>query len=161
MRGRILSIKKTTILRLSFILNLLLFLTASVLTIFFYKIENFWFFAFCFFMGMFLITKSFLFKLDSACYFGAILLLIGFFYPFCQYFGILHFQSLFVLLSFAFASFATGVLFHQPFQIAICLSLIFATITTLLYLLNLISIPFFVAFIIVNVLLLICSYFIK
>lgn len=159
MRGRFLSIKKTTILRLSFILSLLVYLTIFVLSFTVLKIENLWFFSFCIFIGIVLVVKSLLFRLDSSCYFGVLLFLIGLFYCYCVYFNIGYLYSVFVILAFAISSFVTFSFFSQPFQFVLSLSLFFVAIMTFIFILNIISLSIFLAFIGFVVILLICSYF--
>ena len=159
MKGRLFSIKKTTILRSSFILLFLLYIVIFILSLTIVKIPNLWFFAFCFFVGLQLMIKSFLFKLDSSCYFGVTLFLVGIFYFHSIYFNIVNFYSVFIELSFSISSFVVYVIFKQPFQFFISLSLFFVAIITLIFILNLISLWIFLAFILVIVLLLVCSYF--
>ncbi len=159
MQGRIFSIKKTTILRLSFIINLILYLTSVVLSFTVLSVDNLWFFSFCIFIGLQLLIKSVLFKHDSSCFFGIILLLIGIFYFYCVYFSILSYFIVFVLLSFSMASLLTYYFFKQPFQLAVSLSLFFAAIITFIFVLNIISFLISLALIGVDVLLLVYAYF--
>ena len=158
MKGRILSIKKTTLLRLSFIVNFIFYITTLILSLTVFNTKNLWFFSFCIFVGVVLITKSMLFRTDSSCYFGTLLFCIGIFYLYAVYFDIMHFYSVFVIASFSIASFMTFSFFKEQFQLLLCISLFFASITTIIFLLKFISIYIFLAFIFANVLLLICSY---
>ena len=159
MNGRIFTIKKTTLLRLSFILCSLFYLISTVLFIVFEKINDAWFFNFVFFIGLFLIIKSILFKQDSSCYFGFILFLIGFFFYLAYYFRIGYLYSVFIILAFSISSFNTYVFFNQPFQFYISLSLFFAATLTFIFIINVISIEIFLALMGAVVLLLCCSYF--
>lgn len=159
MRGRIFSIKKTTILRLSFIINLILYFTSVVLSFTTLKVDNLWFFSFCVFLGLQLVVKSILFYQDSSCFFGVILFLIGGFYFFCFYLGLLNLYIVYLLISIAFSSLVTYHYFKQPFQLAIALSLFFASLFTFIFIINLVTIPIFLALLVGDVLLLVNAYF--
>ena len=117
MRGRILSIKKTTILKLSFVINILLFQVSSVLSFVLVKNYDLWFFAFCIFIGLHLIIKSCLFKFDSSCYFGTMLLTVGLFYVYCSMLSIINFYPVFITLSMSLASFFTAFFYKQNFHL--------------------------------------------
>ena len=159
MKARVFTIKKSTLLNLSLAINFLLFVVASVLFCLFLENYNLWFFLFCVFVGLHLINKSVLFKFDSSCYFGVLLFLIGFLYFVALYFNIFNFYPVFVLSAFSFASLFTYAFFKQPFHLFLALSLFFATIGLLLFLLKFISVWIFVAIIAVSVILLIVRYF--
>ena len=158
MRGRIFTIKKTTILRLSFIINLLLFVASSLISLFVIKNYNLWFFMFCLFIGLHLIIRSFLFKFDSSCYFGFLLLFVGIFYLYCLFLNLLMYP-LFILLSFSIASYLTAFFYKQNFHYFLSISLILVDIGLLLYMINIITIWIFLAIILAVVILLICRYF--
>lgn len=158
MRGRIFRIKKTTILRLSFILNTLLFFASSILSFMFLKDYDLWFFNFCINMGVHLMVRSFLFRLDSSCYFGFLLFFIGIFYWHSFLFNIMAFYSVFIVLAFSMASFFTSHYFNQPFHSFLSISLILVAVDLLVFLIKLISIWFFLAIMLLIVILLICRY---
>ena len=158
MRSRLLSIKKSTWLISSLILNLSLFAIFTVISFVVIKDYNAWFYVFCFNIGAHLISKSFLFKLDSSCYFGVVLLFIGLFYFVCKYMNLQYFYLVFVIASFAIASLLTYIFYRQPYHLFLSLSLIFVMIGLLLLLINLISIWIFVAIIVGSVLLLILKF---
>ena len=158
MRGRFLSIKKTTILRLSFVLCMIFYATLTIFSITTKRIENAWFYYFCISVGIFLIIKSLLFRLDSSCFFGCILLFVGVFYFLVFFENIEFLFSVFVLFAFSISSFNTYVFFNQPFQFYISLSLFFASVLTFIFILGIISLGFFLALIALDVLLLCCSY---
>ena len=158
MRGRIFTIKKTTILRLSFILNTLFFIISTLLSFLVIKNYDLWFFTFCIFVGLHLIVRSFLFRLDSSCYFGSLLLLIGAFYIYCLLFDILSFYTVFLTVAFSLASYLTAYFCNQNFHYYLSFSLFFVSIGLMLYLINLISIWIFLAIIAVIMILLVCKY---
>lgn len=159
MRSRVLSIKKSTLLALSLTVNIILFATVSVLFCYFLGNYNLWFYVFCLFVGLHLINKSLLFKFDSSCYFGVLLFLIGLLYFLSFYFQITNFYSVFILLSFCFASFVTFSFFKQSFHLFLAISLLFVSIGLLLYLINFVSIWIFLAIISLSMVLLVIRYF--
>ena len=159
MRARVFSIKKSTLLSLSLAVNTIFFFFFFVLSVLFLKNYNLWFFIFCFFIGLHLINKSLLFKFDSSCYFGVLLLFIGLLYFLAFFFNIMYIYSVFVASSFSIASFSTYVFFKQSFQLFLALSLFFVTIGLLLFVLKLISVWIFVAIISASVILLVVRYF--
>ncbi len=158
MQGRFLTIKKSSWLALSLILNILFFIVFSSLSFILLHQYNYWFFLFCFFIGLHLIFKSLMFRFDSCCYFGILLFLIGLFYFYCSYFDIFQFYSVFILISFSFASYITSFFYYQPFQFFLALSLFFVSIGLILYIINYISLLFFLAFLILGVLILLMKF---
>ena len=159
MRGRILSIKKTTLLKLSFVINSSLFLVSLALSLTILSIPNLWFFSFLIAISFHLIIRSILFHLDSSCYFGSLLLSVGGLYLYSYFLHITNFYPVFIILSFAIASFCCGYFFKQGYHFWISFSLFFIAIFCFLYLLNIISLWIFLAIIAADVLLLIGSYF--
>ena len=159
MHSRFLSIKKSSWLSLSLVVNSMLFIGASLSFCLLLKNYDLWFFAFCFFVGLHLIFKSYLFKFDSSCYFGVLLLLLGALYFLSLYFNITNFYPVFVLTSFTFASFFTFAFFRQSFHLYLAISLFFVTIGILLYQINLISLWIFLAIILLSMILLVVRYF--
>ena len=159
MKGRVLNIKKTTILRLSFVLNTLLVCILSTLS-FALKMENDdYFFIFCLLSGLHFIIKSALFRLDSSCYFGSLLFFVGAFYFYCHAFSIDYLYIVFVLLAFSISSMVTHCFFDRKIHLTMAISLFFASIFTFLFKTNLISLALFLAIIGVDVLLLIIRIF--
>lgn len=84
-------------------------------SIFYIKNYYLWFFVFTFFVGIIMLTKSVLFKVDSACYFGFVLLLLGV-SGFCAYFFDLNYKYFYILSAFGAASLLTFFFTHQKFQ---------------------------------------------
>lgn len=154
MRGRILRVKKSAWLIISFVCNLIAFLAFSLVSVLMLKDIDAVFFLFCFFTGIHQIVKGFMFKLDSSCYLGHILFFIGCFYFLCLGLSIKWVYPVFIVLAFAFSSFIVGVMFREPFQLFLSLSLLFVGISLLLFLMKLISIWIFVAIILLSMLLL-------
>lgn len=158
MRGRILNIKKSTWLMISLLLNLFIFGGLSLYSILAFRYFDNVFFIFCITTGAHQIIKSALFKFDSSCYFGVLLLLIGGFYFVVNYFQIEWLYSVFVLFSFAFASFTVAIFYRQPFQIFLSFSLYFIALGLLLFVLKAVSVWIFVAIVVSSVLLLIVRF---
>lgn len=158
MRGRLLNIKKTTLLRLSFILNLILYVIVTALCYKNFEEENLYFFLFCIFVGIHLLLKSMLFRLDSSCYFGNLLLGIGAFYLYCWWLDILFIYTVFIMLVFAFSSFTNYCYFSQPLHLYLSFSCLFVAIGLGLYHIKLISLLFFLAIVVGSMLLLVVRF---
>lgn len=158
MQGRFLTIKKSSWLALSLILNATFFIVSSFLSIFLLHQYDYWFFFFCFFVGLHLIFKCLMFRFDSCCYFGTLLFFIGFFYFYCSFFEISRFYSVFILFSFCIASYITSFFYYQPFQFFLSISLFFVSIGLILYIINYISLLFFLAFLVLGVLILLMKF---
>lgn len=158
MKGRIFSIKKSTWLMISLILNIVIFLTLSIFSIVIDADYDNIFFLFCLGTGIHQIVKGVLFKFDSSCYLGISLLLVGFFYFFSKMIGILWLYPVFILLSFSFSSFSIGYFFKQPYHFFLSISLFFVCLGLLLFLFKIISVWFFVAILVCCVLLLIVRF---
>ncbi len=159
MKGRFLSIKKSTWLLISAIFNFIVFVTAATLSFTIYKQYDMWFFILCLCIGQHLIFKSFLFRFDSCLYYGTVLFLVGVLYPFAIYLQILRFYPVFILLAFAAASLFTFYFYNQPYHLILALSLFFVIIGLILFLINIISIWIFLAIIGASVVLLIIRFF--
>lgn len=159
MTGRIFSIKKSTWLIVSLLINSFLYLGISIPFVVIYKDYNSIFFIFCLVTGFHQVFKSVLFKLDSSCFFGFVLFLVGFFYFYCLFFSLIWLYPSFLVLSFAIASLITGYFYKQSFHIFLALSLYFVGLGLLLFLFNLISLWIFLAILLSGVLLLVIRYF--
>lgn len=147
MRGRVFGIKKTWFLRGIALFNLLLFVALACVSFLCLKIPNLWFFSLCACIGLYELSKSILFRFDSALYFGALLTNIG---ANGFVFYLLHQESfavVFVGISFATASLVTFVLCHQKFHLILAYSISFLTIYSFLLIKNLITPVIFIAFI--------------
>ncbi len=159
MRGRILSIKKSTWLLMSMILNIVIFIGGSIFAFTYLNQYDYWFFIFCVCIGFHLILKGILFRFDSSCYFGLTLFLIGIFYFYSLYFNIIYLYPVFIMLSFCISSLFIFYFFKQPYHLILSFSLFFASIGLLFYLINIISIPIFLAIVLACVILLVVKYF--
>lgn len=160
MQGSVLSVKKSTWLLVSIIINTILFILGSIISVFVYNQYDAWFFLFCIFVGFHLLLKSIFFKFDSCCYFGSLLVFVGIFYFYLLVLNLSWLYPVFIVLSFSVASFLTAYFFYQPFQYILALSLFFVTIGLIFFLIKAISIWIFLAIISLNVILLFIGYFV-
>ena len=128
MNGRVLTIKKTTWLNLSFALASLVATIGGLLSFFYFKKEYHFFYIFCICTGVHLFVKRILFKLDSACFLGFVLLLIGAFYFYVELFAIFEFFGIFVVLAFYCSSLFVYGFFNQKFHLIISISLFFVAV---------------------------------
>lgn len=159
MNGRVLQVKKTTLLALSFTFCVVLFVGLSLYFSLYLKRNNDWFFIFCTLVGLHFLFRASLMRTDSSCYLGFTMFLIGEFYFYSILLNIQYLYPALILLSFASGSFFTYSCFAQPFQLTLSVSLLFVTFALAFYLIHAISIYFFVAILILVVLLLLCRYF--
>ena len=153
MQGRILGIKKSTILWCSFIFAWLNIIVFSLLTILLYQNYFMWFFILCLFLGIHILIKSILFHLDSSFYFGLVLLfisIVGIVTIYTKYH--LLDESLY-LYAFALASLFTSIKYSQKYQVFLFFNLIFVATIILFFKLHLIPFPIFLALLIGFVLL--------
>lgn len=156
MRGRIVGVKKTKILKFVLITYLLLFLTAILINIL--LIPNypaFWFFAFSFLVGTYEVMKSRLFKLDSGFYLGSLVTLIGISGFIFLFTNTTEYICEYLLTDFMLASLLTFLICGQKFHLVIVYSLFFALVFTLLFTFSYISLPIFIAILVSYLLLLI------
>ena len=149
MRGRIVGVKKTKILKFVLITHLLLFLTAILINILIIpNYPAFWYFAFSFLVGTYEVLKSRLFKLDSGFYLGSFLIFIGisgFVFTFTKTDS---YWCLYLLADFFIASFLTFLVCGQYFHLIFDFSLLFIIIFTSFYTFSLITLPIFIAFLV-------------
>ena len=115
MRSRIFGLKRSTLLRVSLAVNLILAGGLILYSILVVKNYFLWFFIFCGFAGLHSLAKAFLFKLDSACYFGFLLLFLGI-VGVISYLIPLPYKSLLLLISSGVASIVTFIFTKQKFQ---------------------------------------------
>ena len=161
MRGRILGIKKTTWLALSFWSAILFTITATLLSTLLFKNYYIWFYFFCLFSGHHMLIKAILFRVDSSCYFGFLLFFIGLAGILTEIFNYFELQSVFFVLAFSFASFFTFCFFGQRFQFWIALLITFIDLAWFFYKINILPFWFFIAILGACVLLFIVKYLIK
>ena len=148
MRGRIFGIKKTTILRCSFIFAWILSFLGIALSVWLFHDEQLWFFFFTFFQGFHLLLKGAFFNLDSSSYFGLSLVFVGIsgiVTRFVQ--NIQPFVIALYFLSFGLSSFIIGIKFKQKYQIILSFLLFFVATNFALFKLKLFSLPIFLAII--------------
>lgn len=161
MRGRILGIKKTTILAISFVLAFVFIIAATFLSTLLYRNYIIWFFFFCLFSGVHLLIKASLFRIDSSCYFGFLLFFVGLTGVLVQILGLFALQSVYFILAFALSSFATFCFFGQKFQLWIAIILFLIDLAWFFYKINLLPFWIFIAILCLGVLSFILKYLIK
>ena len=146
MRGRINGIKKTYILRFLSVALILLFIGFIFLNIFVLPFPTLWFFAFSFLLGIFEVSKSRLFKLDSGFYLGSLLIFIGISGFIFTLTKTNEFWYLYLMFDFFLSSFLTFLVCGQYFHLIFDFSLLFVLIFTTLYTFSFITLPIFIAF---------------
>lgn len=146
MRGRLGDIKKTNILRFLLFLLTSIFITFLFLNIFIIPIKTLWFYAFCLCVGIFEMAKSRLFKLDSSFYFGSLLFFSGASCFIFTFTNTSNFWYLYLLFSFFLASFFTFIVTGQKFHLVFDYSLLFVIIFSTFFTFSLITLPYFIAF---------------
>lgn len=145
MKGRILGIKKTTVLRLSFVLSMTMFILLSGLTFYFKGLCDDYFFYFCVFAGIHQTVRGGLFRLDSAFLFGNQMFFVGFFFFYTEWFDVFFVFVSFVLLAFAISFFLTHIFFKRENQLFLAILFVFASFFTFIFQMNLISLAIFLA----------------
>lgn len=113
-------------------------------SIFYIKNYYLWFFIFSFFVGTVVLTKSVLFKIDSACYLGFVLTLLGM-AGFCTYFFDLNYKYFYILSAFGVASVLTFFFTHQKFQLFVGILFLGSAICAFLYSNKIINLAIFLA----------------
>ena len=158
MRGRVVGIKKTSILRCSFLLTWLLIIVQTFLSIFLIKNNYLWFYGLCLFLGIHLLLKSALFSLDSSCYFGFLLLFLGMAGILSIFTPLGHIFAALILFAFGLASQSTYLIFKQEFQFFIAIILFFVSISVFFSQIGLIPFWISLAIMAIGVLLFILKY---
>ena len=131
MRGKILGIKKSAILKATGIFLLFAFLCCLSLLIVF-NLAEYWFFAFCMFVGLFQLLKACLFRLDSALYLGVLLLCLGVFLTLIFAFDGYFYLPFACISPFMLASFVCFLAKGRKFQIVLAFILFLEQILVLL-----------------------------
>ena len=140
--GRIDNIKKTIILKISAITNLVFALTFMLLSLFYFKNYDVIFPIFLLFLGEHLMVKSLLFHSDSSCFAGVILFLFGVF-EILDLKNNFSFKPVFYLLIFSLTSGIVGVVFKQLFQMFFALLIAFEGLFLFIYLAKLSNLTIF------------------
>ncbi len=147
MRGRLIGIKKTYLLRTSAILAILFFIASTTLSIIYFKIADLWFYCFCLSISIFELTKGLLFKLDSSIYLGLVNLFIGISGYTSWLSETIDYTIFYISASFILASLFTFGITKQKYHLIFSFSLFFVTIYGVLLKKNFINTPIFIAFI--------------
>ena len=142
MQGRIFGVKKSTLLKISGWVNLGLIIFFVIFSLIYIKNEFLWFFFFCFFVGVHSLFKSALFRLDSSCYLGFLLILTGISGFFCYFFD-LEFKFLYFLSALGITSISTFLFTHQKYQLFIGLIIVIETSLAFLFCFNILNLTIF------------------
>ena len=161
MKGHVLGIKKSSLLIASFFVNALAFFALLFVSIFLFKSSSLWFFYLCLFCGQHLLIKAMLFHLDSSCYFGTLLFLVGTLGQIIEFKAGLTFSAVYFLLAFAFASLATYCFFNQKFHLVLFIVFAGNALAWFFYKINFISLGIFIAICLSLVLLFVLKYLIS
>ena len=154
MRGKLLGIKKSTLLKCYALINCIIYLVIFALSLTILEYPNLWFYALIGVIGLQLVEKSILLKIDSNLYFGSLLLFSSLFHIYCFCFDILSIYPAFVVLAFGIASLFTAYFYRQGFHYYIAFWLFVISSATFIFILNYISLIIFLAIVIGCVLLL-------
>lgn len=146
MRSKIFGIKKTLFLRISFAIYSLLFILSLYFIFSKLKSYDLWFYSFCFYVGIYQLTKAMLLVQDSSCYIGGFLLTIGLSGFGMFYFRLYNIWYLFLILSFFIASFFTFIRFKYKSHLTISIYLLIELILSYFLQISALSLTIFIAF---------------
>jgi len=141
-KGRLFNIKKENLLRLSAVINFLLCAFFILLSTLYFKRYDVWFYIFSTFVGLYLLSKSYLYKIDSSCYFGSLLLFIGIFGVFIKIYS-LDFDKVYFLIATALASIFVFLFFKQTFHLLLAFMFTYESINLYLFLAKIINLTNF------------------
>lgn len=157
MNGRILGIKKSTLINGAFYLSTVMFCFSTIYFIFFSNLKDLWFFAFCIESGFCIFLKGFLLRIDSLNFFGVFLISIGNFYVYCLFLNIISFYIVFIFLSLSLASLLNFWIFKNKIHIKSYIFFLLTSFFIFFYILNVIPFGFFVAILCFSVVIFILS----
>jgi len=150
MQSRLWGIKKINILIFVCVFNASLFFSSIFFSLFVLEKPDCWFYFFLFFVGLYLLTKSFLYKSDANCYFGFSLFFLGIFL-FLNSLFYLDFLFIAIVLAFALSSVFTFIFFRQFFHLIYGLNFFFWCASYYLFRQNFFNLAIFFALIIIFV----------
>ena len=142
MQSRVFGIKKINLLKFVAVKNLLFFISSIFVSIYVFQIPKLWFDFYCFFVGEYLLTKAFLYKSDSNCYLGFLLIFLGIFL-FLNTMLELNFLFIAIVISFALASLFTFLFSHQIFHLIYGMNFLFWCFFYVLFRQNIVNIYIF------------------
>lgn len=157
MKSTFLGIKKSILLSAIAIVMLFSFVTLCALSFTTFPKADLWFFSFMLCLGIYELSKGFLFEIDSSFYFGLLLVLFGIVGFLAIFLHMETYCPLLFGLSATIASLATYLKFKQNFHLVLAFSLIFVCLYGYLFIKKLISLNIFIAFVTSFLLLLILS----
>ena len=117
MEGRVFGMKKSIVLLAVAISMFFCFITMLFLSIFLFKLPSLWFFSFCACVGIYELTKSVLFNIDSSLYLGSLLTSIAFVGFFCLFSSNMTYFPVLIPACFCFSSITVFLFFKQRFHL--------------------------------------------
>lgn len=145
MRGRILKIKKSILLKASFALASILFVFSSIFFIFFSSHQDFWFYCFLLEAGFCVFLRGLFLKIDSSYFLGLVMFFIGIMYFYTFFVNISYVFSSFLPLSFALASLLTFSCFQSNLHTKSFVFFLFLSLSVFFFQINVIPFGFFLA----------------
>ena len=146
MEGRVFGMKKSIVLLAVAISMFFCFITMLFLSIFLFKIPSLWFFSFCACVGLYELTKSFLFRIDSSLYLGSLLTSIAFVGFFCLFSSNMTYFPVLIPACFCFSSITVFLFFKQRFHLILAFSISYFALYGFLLIKKIISFQIFIDF---------------
>lgn len=144
-RGRILKIKKSTLLKASFGLASILFIFSSIFFIFFSRYQDFWFYCFLLEAGFCVFLRGLFLKIDSSYFLGLLMFFVGAMYFYTFFVNISHVFPSFLPLSFALASLLTYACFQNKLHAKSFVFFVFLSLSIFFFQISIIPFEFFLA----------------
>ena len=159
MRSRVFGIKKSLLLKTFAVFLFLLFAISTFFSIYSLKLPSLWFYNFCICVGFFQLAKGFLFNFDSTLYIGFLLTFVGAVGVIFSLTQTANFAIFYILIALSTASVFTFIYAGQKFHLIFAYSLIFVNIFSFLLVKKFITLPIFIAFISLFLVLLVVGIF--
>ena len=157
MRGRILKIKKSTLLKASFSLACIFFIFSTIFFIFFSKHQDFWFFCFLMEAGSCVFLRGLFLKIDSSHFLGIVMFFIGATFFYCFFTNISYVYPSFLPLSFSLASLLTYGCFGNKLHLKSFVFFVFLSLFIFFFQISVLPFDFFLAITCFSVLIFILS----
>jgi len=143
-KGYFLGIKKSIVLRISAIVNIIIALFFIIFTSLYFKIYDIWFFIFSICTGNYFILKSILFLSDASCYLGSLLFSIGIIGLLIKFLNLNNSMVLY-FLCVSFTSLIVCIFFKQSFHMFLTITFLLESAFLLLFLQKIINLTIFLA----------------
>lgn len=159
MRSHALGIKKSLLLKTVAVFLFLLFVISTFFSIYSLNLPSLWFYNFCVCLGLFQLAKGFLFNFDSTLYIGFLLTFIGVAGLVFTLTKTANFAIFYIFIALSIASVFTFIYTGQKFHLIFAYSLIFVNIFSFLLVKKFVTLPIFIAFILLFLVLLVVGIF--